>query len=715
MNRPKSTSQPTNQDKPLLSSFLYELNIARRQLALYPTDHPQIKSSIEKTLSLLNELFQSNPTITLGIAPDGLLFERLWLDKDDSNHTAFAEYFSALGIASVSFHEGLKGPELIRFNQLLRSDRDVVEASGGFSKLLDQQQIEHISVIPIDYDAFQASQNFTEQQDQLWETFLHGLQNGILDFGDTESDFDLTAIADVLNQRLVDNTEAQNPYAESIDLFIEKRLRQDNFSSVTTATDRKFNALLEQLNPEVQDQLFTSIFGVLDRHQDAAPGLLKKIPAQLLQNAIARKSQQNSKISSRLLSLAKSLANGPESTFNHKIQTGPKTLSHDMVRARLDVLFSEEQQDLYMPSNYQAALGQILSNDISGSIPDDEKLNLKKQLETQPIERNFVAILGEMLQEPLDSDQEDAVQQNLIELSRYFLDTGDFISLSEIYRQWSHYLYSDKAHASIFDEKVLANHTQTTFMTEVLDSFELWEEPTQNHVSDYIVTVGDPYGDLLIEQLGRAPSWPERQRWISILENIGGDTQQKILASLNDRPWYLVRNLLTVLSRYLDPKSIKVVQQLSEHPHPKVRQEAIRILFSCNPATANRQLLMDLRNNDLETRLTAVQIADLSRDPTVLALLHKYLDKEPSTDTEVELISETIRTLTRIGNRESIPVLRRILKKQGLLVSRRTKQLQAEIIRNLATFPGSTAEKLLQELTSGKFKQLAKEALEQRQ
>lgn len=714
MTRQKSISQPTNPEKPLLSSFLYELNIARRQLTLYPTDHPQIRSSIDKTLTLLNQLFQSNTTITLGIAPDALFFEHIWLDKADSNHTDFARYFSAMGIASVSFHEGLKGSELIRFNQLLRSDRDTIESFGGFKELLEQQQIKHVSVIPIDYDAFQTSQNSTGPQDQLWETFLHGLQHGILDFGDAESELDLTTVADILNQKFIGDTDQQNIYSRSLDLFIENRIQQDGHSLVNIETDRKFNALLERLTPEVQDQLFKRIFHVLDQHQEAAPGLLKKIPAQLLQDVITRRSQQNLNISSRLLSLATKLANGPNSGFNHKIQAGSKALSQDMVRARLDVLFSEEQQDLYMPGHYQSALGQILNDDITGNIPDDERLNLKQQIESQNIEDNFLAILFELLQEPLDSDQEEAMQQNLIELSRYFLDTGDFVSLKDIYQHWSHFLYSDKAKASIFDEKVLANHTQPSFMAEVLDSFDLWEKQTQHHISNYIVTVGDPYSDLIIEQLGMAPTWTDRQRWINILESIGGDTQQKIIRALQDDRWYLVRNLLTALSRYIDPKNIKIIQQLSEHPHPKVRQEAIRILFSCNPATANRQLLLDLHSHDPEVRLAAVQIAELSRDLKVLALLHKYLEQEAGNEAEIDLLIETVRTLTRIGSRESLPVLRRILKKQGLLVSRRTKQLQMEIIKNLATFPGSSAEKLLQELALGRFKQQAKQALEQR-
>ncbi|RLB74050.1 MAG: hypothetical protein DRH06_10140 [Deltaproteobacteria bacterium] len=139
-----------------------------------------------------------------------------------------------------------------------------------------------------------------------------------------------------------------------------------------------------------------------------------------------------------------------------------------------------------------------------------------------------------------------------------------------------------------------------------------------------------------------------------------------------------------------------------------------RILFSCNPATANRQLLNELNSEDPEAQSAAIQIADLSRDPNVLSILHKQLGEPIESDIDLELRTEAVKTLTRIGNKDSLPVLRRILQKQGLLVSRRVKQLQVKIIQNLFFFPGTSAKKLLKELANGKYKQQVELAMEQR-
>ncbi|WP_321394819.1 HEAT repeat domain-containing protein [uncultured Desulfuromusa sp.] len=715
-SQPSNHPAAENQDKPLLSAFLHELNISRRKLSLYPPEHPQITASVDNTLKILDELFQTDTTITLGISPEALYFEQHWLDKEDLSNQQFAHFFSSIGIASISFKKGLNSPELIRFNQLLRSDRKTIESFGGFDKLIEQQQIEHISVVPINYDAFQANQNFNEidatAEGQLWENFIHGLHNGILDFGDT---VDINSIAEIFNQKLTGTQLERDQSSYSINLFVENSLQQNQDSSLQTKNDTKLVSLLEQLTPEAQQLFLNSAFPALDRHHHAASGLLQKIPSHLLQNTIVGKNRQELNLSSRLFGLINNLATAPNQEGQHKIKTKSAPPSEDIVRARLDVLFSEERQDLYMPDNYQAALYNILSDKVAGSIPEDEKQKLKTQIENQSVEINCAAIIFEVLHQQLDSEQEKAIQQNLLDLSRYFLDTGNFKLLRDIHTRWSQYLYSGNSSAGIFNEIVLSHHAQSTFMAEVLDGVDLWGEEKHQQIADYIISVGEPYTEPVIEYLGLAPKWSERQLWMQILKGIGGEAQKVIVRSLKDNRWYLVRNLLIILGENLDPKTIKAIHHLAEHPHPKVRIEVIRILFNCNPATANRQLLKELRSDDPDARCSAVHIADLSQDPHVLSILHKNLVDGPENETDLELKKQTIRTLTRIGNNESLPVFRRLLHRQSLLTSRRMKHLHAEIFQNLALFPGNSAARLLQELQSGKHKQLAGQALKKRQ
>ena len=701
----------TQADSPLLTTFLRQLNISRRQLSLYPAEHQQIQVSAAKTLEILNDLFHSRSHITIGIAPDALYFEQLWLDKNEPSHRDFARFCFALGISSLSFHRGLSAAELIHFCQLLHQQGRQAASSADFSERFQQHGVEHITLIPIDYEAFQAGTAKTADADQLWADFLSGLQQGVLAFGDPDNPAEVAATAALLNREFSGSNRLSGAVSGSLSRFVEQQLRASD-AAETRVTQKQFSTLFRQLHREARSSFVQGLLQGLEQQQQPAP-LLRNIPASALEEALAGRNPQQIRISPRLFDMARQLANSDASKGATK--TRREQESRDIQRARLEVLFREERPEQYMPSQYQTTLAGIPEHAFTAGLPAKQQRTLQHELESQSVEHNLTAILLEMLHSPLDAEQEKAIQHQLLDLSRFFLDSGDFVQLASIYQQWSHYLYSDQASSDIFTEQVLANHTQPSFINDVLDGFAIWDATMHPHLIDYIATVGECYSEPLIERLGLAPDWDERRRWMTALEALGGSANARIVRALQDERWYLVRNLLIVLSKDLDPPTLKMVQQLSDHPAAQVRQEVIRILFHCNPATANRLLLRELRCSALESRQGALQIAHLSSNPAVLELVHQQLEQEPTNDAALATAELAVQALARAGHRESLPILHRMLNRQGLLVSRRTRQLQQAIIRNLATFPGESAEKLLRKFTAGRLKEEAETALRHRQ
>lgn len=707
---PDFSSDP---DARLLAAFLHELNIARHSLTLYPPGHPQLASSSGKVLKQLEKLFGSRDCITFGVAPEALLFEHRWLDRENPTFKTFAGILSNFGIASLSFRQGLSAEELVRFCQLLRSDRQTIEKHGGFLQLLRQQQVDHIDIVPIDYGAFQSSTEHDPRSataSELWEDFLHGLLDDMLDAGDGGLRLDPKTIAAILNERLsADDTPAELPTG-AVSNFVG-RLLDDNQSLPREACGQNLGKLLSHLSPQLQETFMAGTFQTLDKNLVAAGNILEQLPAELLQKALDPQTQQKLKISTRLVELVGQLAANPPD-MQHSIRTDSAPLGKDLVRARLDVLFSEENHDLYLPGNYQVTLKNIFNDDIRCSMPEEDKQQLKENFEEQSVELQCCAVIFELLAASPGLEDETAIQQNLLELSRFFLDTGNFSALREIYHHWSAYLYSGVSNAGILDERVLANHTQQAFMLEVVDGLEIWGEESAEPIRQYIATVGEAYTELVIEQLGLARQFSRRRYWMEVLEGIGTDANQLLVQALSDERWYLIRNLLIVLGKNLEPATLKAIHRLADHPHPKVRQEVMRILFLCNPATANRMLLKELNHEDQEARLSAIQIADLSTDSEVLNGLHQQLLSELNSDFDLECKRQILATLALIGHRDSLSRLRRLLLKKALLQSRRQKQFQREIIQSLGKYPRTAAEKLLRELADGRQRQQAKLAEE---
>jgi hypothetical protein len=700
-----------------LAEFLHELNIARRSLTLYPTEHPQVAACSEKTLSKLDKLFFNRQEITLGVAPDALFFEHQWLDKSNRSFTAFAVFLSSLGIASLSFRQGLGADELIRFCQLLRSDQKTIDEFGGFPLLLQQQQINKIIVVPIDYSAFRSSKdkkNLSAQATSvLWEDFLHGLLDDILDLGDGGLRLDPKTIAELLNEKISADLEADLP-AGAVEDFLGQLLDSPQpVSRVNSGS--QLGQLLNNLSPRLQESFLAGTFSVLDKNPEAAEEVLENLSPELLQNSLDPRLQQQLNESPRLVELVGQLAANPSDKV-HTTSADSGAMSKEMVRARLDVLFSEEKHDVYLPDNYSSALQNIFSEDTESTIPEEERDELKDFFEQQSVEEQCCAVIFELLDNPAPLEDEDNIQQNLLDLSRFFLDTGNFIALRNIYQEWSRYIHSGKAGIDILTERLLASHTQQTFMLEVLDGIEIWGEEQAEAIRAYIATVGEVYTEPLIERLARAQQFSQRRYWMGVLEAIGADANQLLVKALDDDRWYLIRNLLIVLGKNIAPGSLKAINQLASHPHPKVRQEVMRVLFYCNPATANRMLSKELASPDPEARLAAIEVANLSQDPAILSYLHKLLQTELDSDLELEFKQQALTTLAAIGNRDSLSLLRLLLQRKGLLLTKRQKQFQLDIISSFAGYPRQDAEKILREIARGRQKQhaaLATELLQQ--
>jgi len=717
LNRTPTERSQTSQEIRLLSDFIHELNIARRNLSLYPPSHPQIAVSTTATLQLLMQLCETRPVITLGVSPDTLYFESNWLDKTNPTFTKFARFLSDFGIAALSFHRGVAADELIRFNQILRSDRETVENCGGFSELLKLQQIAHIELTPIDYSAFQAGHKTGASGQHLWEDFLHGLLHDILDLEGVDDDllerFDPESVAGLLNRQLQGEDGETADYQQAIGSFVTRLTLADLPEDSDNRPGEQLGKLLMHLNPQLRKNFLGSAYAALEQNPDGAEEVLENFPRELLLETLEQQGQDRLQISSRLVSLVSRLSTNSLPASSHRIKGSETSMDKDMVRARLEVLFNEENQDLYMPDSYQKALNSIFDEDVSSSLPEDEKQLLKQSLEQQSVERQCCCIIFEMLFEKLDPATEEALQSNLVELSRFFLDTGDFVTLSEIHSRWSEFLYSEKANTSIFNERVLTNQTQLTFMTEVLDGFELWGKEKYEEIFAYVIQIGEPYTELLIERLALEPKMTLRRSWMKLLEAIGLEGYPKIIRALKSKHWYLVRNLLIVLGRKPEATALKAIHQLTEHPHPRVRQEVLKVLFQHNPATANRMLLKELASKDREALLAAIQVADLSRDDNVIEALHRMLTAEMHGDSELVQKKMLLNTLAKIGRSESLPILKSLLQKKGLLLSKRQKELQQATIRALAKFPRTIGEPVLRELVRGGQRQQAKMAEEE--
>ncbi|NOY63928.1 MAG: hypothetical protein GXO97_00795, partial [Nitrospirae bacterium] len=106
-------------DTRLLSDAIIELNISRRNVSIYPREHPAVKQSLSKAYDYLQRLLELRDKINLGIAKDTIVVDEYYLDKKNPVFREFALHLNRLNIAYVTFLSGLTMDELFSFHKIL--------------------------------------------------------------------------------------------------------------------------------------------------------------------------------------------------------------------------------------------------------------------------------------------------------------------------------------------------------------------------------------------------------------------------------------------------------------------------------------------------------------------------------------------------------------------------------------------------------------------
>lgn len=714
MPLPGPSTQQSDPETRLLSDFIYELNVSRRHLATYPPGHPLIQSSTDQVLSRLNRLFKFRETVTLGVTRESLYFDRQWLDRKNPPFRDLAATLARLGIAALSFHRQPRRDELIRFNQLLCSDRRSIAARGGFPALLTaDQQLGHIEITAVDYDSFQVIEEEhpegTKTAKSLWENFITRLLGGQPSGDDGQitdnGPFEPAAVADLL---------ARGYQQQRTDRAISSFVNQiQHPGQLQEQAWNRFSELVAQLTPELRRQFLASTFRNLDPTKKATEELLRKLPASTIRDSLEGLKQNRLQVSNTMVRLLGKLAEHRQQGQQSLIG-GQAAATGEQLREQMNTIFREEEREKFTPDSYQQALSRIVTFEDTDSLPEDDAARLRQQLNSSSTERHSCAIMLRLLRPDLPPEQAEGLQNNLIDLAHFFLEVGDFRGLRFLHG--GILSYRDKTPPLVPEqtERLLATLSDPQFQQEVLDNLKRWGEEKQQEIRGYIQATGSLFAASLVQRLANEEDMALRRLYVNTLSGMGKAAHRSIYASLSDRRWYLVRNLLSVLRAQNDPIELDAVYALENHPHPRVTQELLKLLFKFDCSRADNLLLKQLSGENQELRQHAIQLAELSHSPQVIDKLLVLLNRDRVTKNNLAPKLGIVKSLGLAGAVKALPHLEKLLFSGWLFLSAPRKQLKAEIIRYLDNYPHDRVQPLLHKLArsrQGELRRLAEEKL----
>lgn len=696
-------------DTRLLSDFIYELNVTRRHVNAYPNNHPVILTSADKVLGILRELLSIRHDIILGVAKDALLVGTSSLDRKNPVYRDVAGTLFSHGIASITFNNRIDRQQLLNFCRLISFKREQLEAKGGISRLLAIAGISGISITTVDYRAFHAREEevieaknkaiFDKQSSLVWENFVRSLLEGSLGLQGEAYDLNPDLVAEILNSNALKTAGAQpaKSYWHSIAGFIHQ-LDESKIGKQKEEMIRRLSGLINGLTPELRRQFLNSAFSTLATRHELARSILSNIPEDYLIDALDDLNARQGALPQMLLNLvgklSESLAEGdPDNDMQD--QKG----SNVGIREKLKTIFKEDSPDKFVPDDYQKALHAIIS---SRAISPEDNADLQ-ELRTSLGNSDIEGKIGLIVLDIIDTSQIDIdieiLQRNLLDLTSYFLNIGEFRPLVKMYDKMAMTMANRQEESC---REVMAAFSSPEFLEEVLNGLTGWGKAKYDEIAQLISRVGVPFVEPLLDRLAEEQNMSLRRYYMERLRELGPLAREATISRLRDNRWYFVRNLVLVLRSLEDQSVIPPVRRITSHPNPRVRQEAIRTLLSLRDPEADQLLLKDMDSGNSEVRITAVKLAEFSQNPQVQQRLLGFLAQGGLTGFEYELKSATIHSLGMIGNPAVIPELERFLKSRSLLRPGQLSRLKAELVQSLKHYPAQAVSPLLKSIaTSG--------------
>jgi len=674
-------------DAKLLSYAIIELNISRRNVAIYPRDHPSVENTLTNAFKFLKQLFGMRSEITLAIAKDTIIIDTYHLDKNNPVYRDFAINLSKMNIAYITFKTGITKEELYRFHRFISEKIEDLTVN-NLKEALKKQKLAHIDVGFVDYRKFLTVDPKSVQQGNkvpLWERYVYGMIEGTLQteaVSDEVRDIPPEILAKMLNK-----ASERDLKGESYDKVITAYMRSSSGSIFSGQDLKRLLEFIDRLNPDLKKKFLSSAARTFSEDIDSAYQSFRNISVEEIEKFLDTMNKQTIAMPQPLMNLIDKLSFSiPDSS---------------------DAIYLDEEQmedEEFLPSN----LAELFNNDTA--IKDTEISVTGKDLEEIQNLLNFDAAqlrtshLMEFETEFYDDLIEKRFNQIILELmSSETVSEEEYKSFVNIIKGQTEQLLWIGQYGQILDmlkvielnktlhkftdinSRALQYYHSSEFILPLIDSFRILGRNKRKVVSmicEYYDKNIIPY---LINALTEETSQIIRRFLMELIKQFGSKVIPEATKRLNDERWFVQRNMLYILSETDSKEVAAYIKPFCKNENSKVRAAAIKCLLNAGDNYAV-EIIREHLNSDQENYEQAVALSGSFRIKEVVGDLILILTEQERSGTDLLNKIPVVRALGDIGDPRALDAFRLIISSNSLLFRKILEQLKEEVYKTLSKF-----------------------------
>ncbi|AMV73264.1 HEAT-like repeat-containing protein [Desulfuromonas sp. DDH964] len=207
--------------------------------------------------------------------------------------------------------------------------------------------------------------------------------------------------------------------------------------------------------------------------------------------------------------------------------------------------------------------------------------------------------------------------------------------------------------------------------------FDTLEDLSLDDLVDLFRYLGSRHTASICEVLGKVQKRKMRKNIITALAECGKDSPRSFYPFLRDKRWFLVRNILTILTLIGDQKCLGSVIALVDHPDPQVRKEVLGYLLKHPDPRARKEMLRFLDDESEPLRIRALGALAAAHWTPALPAIEAIIDEKEFAHRSIAEKCAFFEALGLLAGDSVVPKLRRMAIKTGWL--NRSKQSEEVI------------------------------------
>ncbi len=674
-------------DARLLSDAIIELNISRRNVAIYPQNHPSVDRSLNRAFEFMQKLFELRPEITLAVAKDTLIIDDYYLEKKHPVYREFALHLSDFNIAYVTFLTGLTKEELYAFHRFISSKVDDATKELLEERFRDLELI-HIRAGFVDYGAFIFEEGKTHTgipREDLWERYVYGLLDGTLQPDGVAGE--IREIPPEVLARLLNKVAGEEFRQESYDQVITSYIRRSSETAFSGKDIRRLLDFINGLKPELKKQFLSSTVRTVAKDMDAAYKALSGVSVDEIIELLSTINEQKMVIPEALKNLLDKLSHLPQGSMDHVVFGDSMLIDDIFLSPEIVNLLGAGNFKAFVDDSYQKEIQKLMDYK-SGTGPIGLS-DLEKEYSDDIVERDFNHTILEILPLPFLNEEEYRFFLNRVkEQIDQFVWTGQYGQILNILN-----VLTSNRERNIYPDatsEVIALLFSPEFMGNLIESFRI----VGRRMRDEAWTLCERYGDSiippLIDALINEDSSVVRKFFVGVLQRFGDRIIPEAVKRLGDGRWFVKRNMLHLLGECSSEAVLPYIRPYCRHEKSKVSYEAIRCLLNAGDSYGVEAVRDGLLSESKERIDQAIGLAKAYKLREVVPELMQLIRKRAIVGADLSYKISIVRALGEIADPRALDVLRELVTEKSILFKGITEKLREEVYRTLKHYPAGS-------------------------